>query len=109
MVVTVVLDAFRSGCFVLVMDDVMIELFGLLMCAVSVADVVWVNFLVIYVWGFICLVMISDWVNVLGLVRMDLDDGSSVLFIVSIEVVIGVSIGISVGDWVRTIVVVIDF
>ena len=107
-VVTGALDAFRSGQFVLILDDVATEETGYLMCAASAADAAQVNFLATHARGLICLAMSQERVQKLELAPMNDEDGESIPFTVSIEAATGVSTGISAGDRARTIEVAID-
>jgi len=107
-VVTDALEAFRSGRFVLIVDDASSELSGSLMCAASAADAEHVNFLATHARGLICLAMTAKRVQELELFCMDSDDGNSIPFTVSIEAATGVSTGISAGDRARTVEVAID-
>lgn len=106
-----VLDVLCVGCFVFVVDDENCENEGDVVFFVEFVMFEWVVWIVCWFLGFICVLMLIDFVDQLNLFFMVVvsEDVCFIVYIVSVDVVEGVMIGISVYDCVYMFNVFVDF
>lgn len=106
-----ILEDICQGCMVVIVDDEDCENEGDLIMVVELVKLLDINFMVIYGCGLVCLLLICSCVVDFGLVLMVQVNivQFQINFMVSIEVVEGVIIGILVYDCVYIICIVVKF
>jgi len=104
------IDEFRGGRFVIIIDDEERENEGDLTLPAQFVDAAAINFMATHGRGLICMPLMAERVDRLGIPMMvgRNDSHFGTPFTVSVEARAGVSTGISAGDRARTVEVLID-